>query len=169
MNGLREKFRNKKGFTLIEMLIVVAIIAILIAVSIPLVNSALERAREATDAANERSFKAELLLSYTLGEFEVATGGTNPFDASKTYTYDANNGCLSATNVYAANKGYGKSTAAMGVDNTVRKGQVLYGKMDTTNNQLTMWWGDAAGTSGDVSSTAPATSNLISPLMVGSI
>ena len=32
MKGLREKFQNKKGFTLIEMLIVVAIIAILVAV-----------------------------------------------------------------------------------------------------------------------------------------
>lgn len=45
MNGLREKFRNKKGFTLIEMLIVVAIIAILVAVSIPLVSNALDKAR----------------------------------------------------------------------------------------------------------------------------
>ena len=45
MNGLREKFRNKKGFTLVEMLIVVAIIAILVAVSIPMIGSALEGAR----------------------------------------------------------------------------------------------------------------------------
>ena len=38
MKGLREKFRNKKGFTLVEMLIVVAIIAILIVVSVPLIG-----------------------------------------------------------------------------------------------------------------------------------
>ena len=55
MKGLREKFRNKKGFTLVEMLIVVAIIAILIAVSIPMVSSSLEKARHAVDEANERS------------------------------------------------------------------------------------------------------------------
>ena len=47
--GLRGKFQNKKGFTLVEMLIVVAIIAILIAVSIPLVSTSLEKAREAVD------------------------------------------------------------------------------------------------------------------------
>lgn len=55
MKGLREKFRKHEGFTLVEMLIVVAIIAILIAVSIPLVNDSLEKARHAVDDANERS------------------------------------------------------------------------------------------------------------------
>lgn len=55
MNNLKAKLKKAGGFTLIEMLIVVAIIAILIAIGIPLVNKALERAREATDSANERS------------------------------------------------------------------------------------------------------------------
>ena len=64
MNGLREKFRNKKGFTLVEMLIVVAIIAILIAVSIPMIGTALEGAREATDAANLRSAQGAGVIMY---------------------------------------------------------------------------------------------------------
>ena len=64
MNGLREKFRNKKGFTLVEMLIVVAIIAILVAVSIPVVNNALDRAKHTTDAGNERAAKAEIMIQY---------------------------------------------------------------------------------------------------------
>ena len=51
---LSRKLKKTGGFTLIEMLIVVAIIAILVAVSIPMVNASLEKAREATDAANER-------------------------------------------------------------------------------------------------------------------
>ena len=55
MKNLKNKLNKKGGFTLIEMLIVVAIIAILIAVSIPLVTSALDKAKEATDTANERS------------------------------------------------------------------------------------------------------------------
>lgn len=50
---------NKKGFTLAELLIVVAIIAVLVAVSIPVFTSQLEKAREATDAANLRAAYAE--------------------------------------------------------------------------------------------------------------
>ncbi len=55
MKGLREKFRKNEGFTLVEMLIVVAIIAILIAVSIPMFSTTLERARHGVDVANNRN------------------------------------------------------------------------------------------------------------------
>ena len=50
---------NKKGFTLAELLIVVAIIAVLVAISIPIFTSQLEKAREATDLANIRAVYAE--------------------------------------------------------------------------------------------------------------
>lgn len=53
------KKMNKKGFTLAELLIVVAIIAVLVAISIPIFRSQLEKAREATDMANIRSAYAE--------------------------------------------------------------------------------------------------------------
>lgn len=55
MSNLKAKLKRESGFTLIEMLIVVAIIAILIAIGIPMVNKALEKAREAADSANERA------------------------------------------------------------------------------------------------------------------
>ena len=45
MNKMR-KMKNKKGFTLMEMLIVVAIIAILIAIAIPTFASSLNKAKE---------------------------------------------------------------------------------------------------------------------------
>lgn len=74
MNGLREKFRNKKGFTLVEMLIVVAIIAILIAVSIPMVGSALESSRHAVDDANERDAISLATVAYLTGKVDKNDG-----------------------------------------------------------------------------------------------
>ncbi len=53
------KIREKKGFTLAELLIVVAIIAVLVAVAIPVFTTQLEKAAEATDIANIRSAYAE--------------------------------------------------------------------------------------------------------------
>ena len=52
--------KNEKGFTLAELLIVVAIIGVLVAISIPIFTSQLEKAREATDLANVRSAYAEV-------------------------------------------------------------------------------------------------------------
>ena len=64
-----KKLNNKKGFTLAELLIVVAIIAVLVAISIPIFSAQLEKAREATDLANVRSAYAELVANYlTEGE-----------------------------------------------------------------------------------------------------
>ena len=61
---MTKKMKKESGFTLVEMLIVVAIIAILIAVSIPMVTGALDKARVATDQANERSAMAVALITY---------------------------------------------------------------------------------------------------------
>lgn len=55
---------NKKGFTLAELLIVVAIIGVLVAVSIPIFTSQLEKSKEATDIANVRSAYAEVVTQY---------------------------------------------------------------------------------------------------------
>ena len=64
--------RNRKGFTLIEMLVVIAIIAILVSIIIPTVRSATDRAEAATDAANLRSvlgaLNSEILINNELAE-----------------------------------------------------------------------------------------------------
>ena len=70
MNKMR-KMKNKKGFTLMEMLIVVAIIAILIAIAIPTFASSL----------NIRSGYAAVMTEILTNEahnVEGSTTGTNP-------------------------------------------------------------------------------------------
>lgn len=62
-----KKIKNTKGFTLMEMLIVVAIIAILIAIAIPTFTTQLEKAREAADIANIRSKYSEAMVKYLDG------------------------------------------------------------------------------------------------------
>lgn len=59
IKSLKNK-KNKKGFTLMEMLIVIAIIAILIAVAIPALTKALDKAKYTTDVANVRSWYAQV-------------------------------------------------------------------------------------------------------------
>ena len=56
--------KNNKGFTLAELLIVVAIIAVLVAIAIPIFTTQLEKSREATDIANVRSAYANIVAAY---------------------------------------------------------------------------------------------------------
>lgn len=58
------KKMNKKGFTLIEMLVVIAIIAVLVSIIIPVVGNSTDKAAAATNAANLRSCKAEITTAY---------------------------------------------------------------------------------------------------------
>lgn len=71
---LRKK--AKKGFTLIEMLVVIAIIAVLVAIIIPTVTSSTNKAKAAVDAANLRSVLGAL-------NSELAVGGKEVEDAVK--------------------------------------------------------------------------------------
>ena len=70
---------NKKGFTLAELLVVVAIIGVLVAISIPIFTAQLEKAREATDVANLRAAYAE-------GTAEVLTQSDMATEWTKVYT-----------------------------------------------------------------------------------
>ena len=61
---------SRKGFTLAELLIVVAIIAVLVAVAIPVFGSQLEKSREAADLANVRAAYAEVLTEANMGIYD---------------------------------------------------------------------------------------------------
>ena len=64
MTSLKAKKNSKKGFTLMEMLIVVAIIAILVAIAVPVFTSSLNKAKLATDDANFRAAIAASAAAY---------------------------------------------------------------------------------------------------------
>ena len=109
-----KKKANKKGFTIMEMLIVVAIIAVLAAIAIPTFNGALTKSKEATDVANIRAAYAEMQVKILTEDVAVPTDAAAAktafydYDENKskgadyTYTYDTNK--KTATVKYKATK-----------------------------------------------------------------
>ena len=87
------KKNNKKGFTLAELLIVVAIIAVLVAIAIPIFTSQLEKSREATDIADARDYYAEIATALVSGDLS-ATNTTAHVGNNKTATANYTNGKL---------------------------------------------------------------------------
>ena len=77
---MKKLMKNKKGFTLMEMLIVIAIIVILVAIAVPTFTSQLDNANKAANAANMRAAKAQAAASY-LADPTTYAGETLYFDA----------------------------------------------------------------------------------------
>ena len=79
--------KNQHGFTLAELLVVVAIVGILVAISIPVFTAQLSKARKATNQANLRAAKAAAIADYLTEKsdatedvtynYDMTTGGVN--------------------------------------------------------------------------------------------
>ena len=112
--------KQNKGFTLAELLIVVAIIAVLVAISIPIFTSQLRKARVAVNQANARAGEAAAYAAY-LGDpsydiiaYDIRSGKVAKSKSSSTniakdldihsYNSDANKvpTDISSWNVYTA-------------------------------------------------------------------
>lgn len=132
---------KKKGFTLAELLVVVAIIAVLVAVSIPIFTSQLDKARASTDAANVRSAKGAATTDYLSNGYEGTT---------VTYYYDAANGKVT-TDLTAAKAFdvYGKSTKDIDLDKAtgIPKDQIV--SITISESGTTAAWALGKSTSGD--------------------
>ena len=109
--------RSKKGFTLMEMLIVVAIIAILIAIAIPVFSAQLDKARTAVDAANLRSARS-MAVTYAMTDTDPGRARTTETDG---VTYNAESGwtipfkyndATKTLEIGTPSKGYNQSTPA---------------------------------------------------------
>ncbi len=80
MRGMIQFFRkrlNKKGFTLIELIVVIAILAILAAIAIPAYSSYKENAAVAADAATCKVIYDAALMAYA-----SSNGTANPTNAT---------------------------------------------------------------------------------------
>ncbi|MBR4702645.1 MAG: prepilin-type N-terminal cleavage/methylation domain-containing protein [Oscillospiraceae bacterium] len=80
--------KNNKGFTLAELLIVVAIIAVLVAIAIPIFTTQLEKSRDAVSVSNIRAGYAEVMscvIAGTAGQTRV-TGPANGGDGDYAIT-----------------------------------------------------------------------------------
>ena len=86
---------NKKGFTLAELLIVVAIIGVLVAISIPIFTTQLEKARESTDIANLRAAKAAAVTAVLEANPKSGSVEESLLNGTKVY-YDPSSGKLVA-------------------------------------------------------------------------
>jgi type IV pilus assembly protein PilA len=134
--------KNNKGFTLAELLIVVAIIAVLTAVAIPIFTTQLEKSREETDIANMRAAKAAA-VAYFLD---------NPTE--NTVFFNATSGAVQKNNAGIA--AYGKGTTTVGAKETfdiyelnkAYNGKIIQVKRttDTTTglDTITLSWVNAA-------------------------
>ncbi len=138
MSSITEKKYNS-GFTMAEMLIVVAIIAVLVAISIPIFTGRLEKSREAVDMSHMRQAKSAMSIGLMTGDV----------DADTWYYYEPSSGKLSTSEKPQA---YGKasndaSTFWMGTNDSavgVPKDKVL--KVSITESGVMSYkWGNAYG------------------------
>ncbi len=69
-----KKLLNKKGFTLIELIVVIAILAILALILVPSIAGYISKAQDATNEANARTAYTAAVLAYSLDPTLDAAG-----------------------------------------------------------------------------------------------
>ena len=150
---LKKLRKNKKGFTLAELLIVVAIIGVLVAISIPIFTSQLEKAREATDEANIRNAYA-VVQSAALTEEKQDDLSKNDVDGLITYTVSGAAGTYKYTakvtlkqqqNGWQSNGGTAPTIGGMTITDTPSAGGTATVEYDVSTGKTTLTFNAKSG------------------------
>ena len=73
INKIKQFFKDKKGFTLVELMVVVAILGILTMVAIPLFNKSTVKAEKTTCDANIRTIESAITQAIANGDIKSTT------------------------------------------------------------------------------------------------
>ena len=84
-------FKKDEGFTLVELMVVVLIIGILVAIAIPVFNSASESARKRTCQANQRTIAGAVQQFVAAGQGNTVAETDGVVDASNILVAGGNN------------------------------------------------------------------------------
>lgn len=126
MNNLVRKKRNelakkKKGFTLIELIIVIAIIAILAAIAIPKFGAARQEAQVRADQANAKIIATAVAQAVANGDITSSSTDLNALNASDYEKY-IDGGSVPKANIGTFTVSYDFGTNGDGKGVTVSNG-----------------------------------------------
>ncbi|KMT21284.1 prepilin-type N-terminal cleavage/methylation domain-containing protein [Clostridium cylindrosporum] len=147
MKNLRK--RKKGGFTLIEMVVVIAIVVIIAAIAIPQALKAVNKSRASTDIANARAYAGQIMNRIANDDVKTvdAAGDDTENNVLKSGTAKAITNATTGTNASAgtATDLLGSSVAPLKLDDT-QGWFVKYTKDPNGNDSIEILVGKAAGT-----------------------